>query len=543
MGFGKRIVFRGRNVGADDVERIQHIVDRHHEESRQDIAQRVSRRFGWREPGGKWAVSSCRLLLARLERRALITLPAPRRKGNFFERRRAAGESAQDAELLEGTGSAAELVEVDAPLEVRPVLPDERHAWRQDMARWHYLGDCNLVGESLRYVAMVGRRPVARLGWAAAALHNRPRDQYLGWDREQKARRLHLVVNNVRFLMLPAAARAGVRASQVLAANLRRLGNDWQMAHGHRVLLAETFVDSARFRGTCYRASNWLYVGETQGFSRRGMRYAPNGCPKVVFVYPLQRQARHWLCAAQSWVDHRSGGGGGEMLKVDRIALAGEDGLLALLAGIVDPRKARGVRHPLLTVLAISVCGILCGARSFAAIAQWAMELPPEQLQRFGSKRRRPPSEPTIRRVLQSIEAKAVDDRLGRWTLQRGLSAGQALAIDGKAMRGSGDDEHKPFHLVSAVVHGTGLVVAQHRVDDKTNEITSVEPLFEGLDITDAVVSGDAIFTQQSIARFLVEQKHADYLLMLKDNQPTLRSEIESLPREAFSPAGALHRR
>jgi predicted transposase YbfD/YdcC len=85
--------------------------------------------------------------------------------------------------------------------------------------------------------------------------------------------------------------------------------------------------------------------------------------------------------------------------------------------------------------------------------------------------------------------------------------------------------------------------VAQHRVDDKTNEITSVEPLFEGLDITDAVVSGDAIFTQQAIARFLVEEKHADYLFMLKDNQPTLRSEIESLPREAFSPSGALHRR
>jgi hypothetical protein len=454
-----------------------------------------------------------------------------------------AAESVPDAELLEGTGAAAELVEVDAPLEVRPVLPGERNAWRQDMARWHYLGDCNLVGESLCYVALVGPRPVARLGWAAAALHNGPRDQYLGWDREQKARRLHLVVNNVRFLMLPAAARAGVRASQVLAANVRRLGNDWQMAHGHRVLLAETFVDSARFRGTCYRASNWRYLGQTQGFSRRGMRYAPNGCPKSVLVYPLQRQARQWLCAAESWGDHRGGGGGVEMLNVDRIALAGEEGLLALLAGVVDPRKRRGVRHPLLTVLAISVCGILCGARSFAAIAQWAMELTPEQWPRFGSKRRRPPSEPTIRRVLQSVEAKAVDERLGRWTFHHGVLAGQALAIDGKALRGSGDDAHKPFHLVSAVVHGSGLVVAQHRVDDKTNEITSVAPLFEGLDITDAVVSGAAIFTQQTIARFLVEETHADYLFMLKDNQPTLRSEIESLPREAFSPSRALHRR
>lgn len=543
VGFGKRIVFRGRDFGADNVERIQGIVDRHREETRQDIARRVSRIFGWREPSGKWAVSSCRLLLARLERRGAITLPAPRRRGNFFERRRAATESAGDAAALVVAGATPGVWEVGAPLEVRPILPVERGAWRRDMARWHYLGDCNLIGESLRYVALVGTHPIAWLGWAAAALRNGPRDQYIGWDREQKARRLHLVVNNVRFVMLPHGAREGVRASQVLAANLRRLGADWQAAHGHRLLLAETFVDSGRFRGTCYRASNWLYLGETQGFSRRGMRYAPNGCPKSVFVYPLARQARQWLCAAQSWVDQRGGGGGVEMLNVDRIPLASEDGLLTLLAGVIDPRKPRGVRHPLLTVLAISVCGILCGARSFAAIAQWALELTPQQLQRFGSKRRRPPSEPTIRRVLQSVEATAVDERLGRWTFKHGVLAGQAMAMDGKTMRGSGDDEHKPFHLVSAVVHGSGLVVAQHRVDDKTNEITSVEPLFEGLDITDAVVSGDAIFTQQAIARFLVEEKHADYLFMLKDNQPTLRSEIESLPREAFSPSRALHRR
>ena len=107
----------------------------------------------------------------KLERRALIRLPAPRRKGNFCERRRATAESVRDAGLLAETDAAAELVEVDAALEVRPVLPGERHAWRQDMARWHYLGDCNLVGESLRYVALVGTRAVARLGWAAAALY------------------------------------------------------------------------------------------------------------------------------------------------------------------------------------------------------------------------------------------------------------------------------------------------------------------------------------------------------------------------------------
>jgi len=324
VGVRTRIVFRGRDLGEDDFQRIRGVVDRHAEETRQDIAQRVSRLFGWREPSGRWAVSSCRLLLARMERRGLITLPTRRRKGNFYDRRRVAAEMDRDvAPAVVADGAMAERADVGAQLEVRPILPAERLAWRRDMARWHYLGDSNLVGESLRYVALVGTQAVAWLGWASAALRNGPRDQYIGWDRERKARRLHLVANNARFLMLAGAGVAGVRASQVLAANLRRLSGDWQTAYGHPVLLAETFVDSGRFRGTCYRARNWLDRGETQGFSRRGMHYAPNGCPKSVFVYPLTRRACQWLCAPETWVAHGGGRGEAGMLNVDRIALMG----------------------------------------------------------------------------------------------------------------------------------------------------------------------------------------------------------------------------
>ena len=141
VGLGKRIVFRGRDLRADDVERIQGLVDRHPQETRQDIARRVSRIFGWREPSGKWAVSACRLLLARLERRGAIRLPAPHRRGNFFERRRAATQSADDAAALVVMGATPGVLEGGAPLEVRPILPVERGAWRRDMARWHYLGD------------------------------------------------------------------------------------------------------------------------------------------------------------------------------------------------------------------------------------------------------------------------------------------------------------------------------------------------------------------------------------------------------------------
>jgi hypothetical protein len=128
----------------------------------------------------------------------------------------------------------------------------------------------------------MGDELVALLGWAAAALHNGPRDRYLGWDADTKARRLCLVANNVRFLILPRGRRN--LASQILAANLRRLNRDWQAVYGHSVYMAETFVDVARFKGTCYRASNWIYLGQTRGFSRRGASYQPNARPKAVFV-------------------------------------------------------------------------------------------------------------------------------------------------------------------------------------------------------------------------------------------------------------------
>jgi len=115
---------------------------------------------------------------------------------------------------------------------------------------------------------------------------------------------------------------------------------------------------------------------------------------------------------------------------------------------------------------------------------------------------------------------------------------GKGLAIDGKTVRGSQDGDQPAVHLVGAVVHGEGLVVAQTRVPDKTNEITSVEPLLQTLDIEGAVVTGDAIFAQKLIASYLVEQKRADYLFTVKDNQPTLRSDIETLGLEAFPPSG-----
>jgi len=225
-------------------------------------------------------------------------------------------------------------------------------------------------------------------------------------------------------------------------------------------------------------------------------------------------------------------------LNVNALPLEGQGGLLDVLNELSDPRKPRGKRHSFRSVLGISVCAVLSGMRSFKAIAQWAGELPRGTLRRFGCFRAKAPSEPTIRRVLQASDVEEVDERVGQWVaIQKGVT-GNAICLDGKTVRGSRDGDQKACHLLSAVVQEQGVVVAQKRVDKKTNETKVVEPLLENLDIEDRVVTADALHTQRAEAEYLVEQKKADYMFTVKDNQPTLRRHLESQDWESFFPSG-----
>jgi hypothetical protein len=420
---------------------------------------------------------------------------------------------------------------------VRPILPSEQTVWRYWIDREHYLGWRRMVGESIGYVAFWEDRAVALLGWASGTLHNAVRDRFIGWDEATKRRRLYLVVSNVRFLILPDA-QGRFLASRILAANLSRLNRDWQERYDHPVWLAETFVDPARFRGTCYRASNWRELGSTRGWSRSGFRYEWHDRPKRVFVYPLIRRAVERLRGELPDIARVERKEVPAMLDVERLPLHGAGGLFEVLGEVTDPRKRRGIRHAVVSVLALGVCAKLCGARSIDAIAQWAEDLPPETLRRFGCRRGRAPSEPTFRRLFGKLNPGELDRRLGSWLARQAQLEGKAVAIDGKTVRGSHDKETAAVHLVGAVVHEEGVVVAQTRVADKRNEITSVEPLLRSLDIEGAVVTGDAIFTQKNIARYVVEEKKADFLFTVKDNQPTLKQDIEDLHLEAFPPSG-----
>ncbi len=417
-------------------------------------------------------------------------------------------------------------------LSVRPISKEELSQWNRYMEEYHYLGLKWIGGKSLRYVAILEGRWVALLGWGSAAKNCGVRERYIGWSGEKKYKRLKYIVNNMRFLVLPWITQKNL-ASKVLSLNLKRLSTDFEQVYGHPVFLAETFVDESRYRGICYKAANWIHVGYTTGYSRSNTRYYHHGHVKAVYVYSLCKKAREILSGVL--VPHDSC-----LIKYKRRVELMIDFPIEKLSSwiedyLCDPRSRHGKRHPLHVVICVCVCAVLCGCRSYRGIGDWSHSLSREELKRFGSNRETPPSEPTIRRVLQGIDADKFDQVIGEWLLEQqvfksgtGLN-GCAIAIDGKTVRGSHNGNQKAIHLLGAVIHKEGVVIAQERVDEKTNEIKHVKPLLEKIDIKGVVVTADALHTQKEIANFLVKEKKADYLFTVKGNQPALLQDIKSI--------------
>lgn len=421
-------------------------------------------------------------------------------------------------------------------LTVRPIHPTEIARWNRLMSAHHYLGFRTLVGESLKYVACVDEEWVALLGFASGAFMCRPRDQWIGWSREQQWQRTRYLANNARFLILPAVHIPNL-ASKVLSLTARRLSTDWMAVHGHTIVAVETFVDPARFQGTAYRAAGWMRLGQSLGFARSAGRYVHHGHPKDYWIYPLRRDASTVLTAPFLSPDLEAK----TMTMVDFNAAnwVGPQGLRERLQHIVDSRHRRGIRHAQDVVLVLACAAVLAGQRNFIAMSDWIHDLRPEQRERFGCRRwgnnYRVPSEPTIRRTLQQVDTVALDEALSGWLAEQTL-ANLAVAVDGKTLRGSGHGDTRPVHLLSALVHQDGSVIGQVAVGEKTNEIPKIKDLLDPLDITDAVITADALHTQTETARYLVEDKHAHYVMEVKRNQPSLHDAIATLEDDDFSP-------
>jgi hypothetical protein len=214
--------------------------------------------------------------------------------------------------------------------------------------------------------------------------------------------------------------------------------------------------------------------------------------------------------------------------------------LLVALSRVPDPRNSRGVRHRLVTVLAAAVCAVLAGARSYVGIAEWAHDLPVSVRVRLGIGRRAP-SESTFRRILQTVDAHALDTAVSSWLVERsglGREANQALraiAVDSKTARGSRAPDQPARHLFAAFKHASGVVLGQTEVDDKSNEITAFAPLLDRIDLTGTVITADALHTQDRHATYL-HQRGGHYVFIVKNNRPKLRTQLAGLPWRDIRP-------
>ena len=283
--------YRGREVTDAEVAFIREMIAAHPSFSRRRLSQELCRAWNWVQPNGHPREMVCRGLMLALHRGGQIALPPPtcRPLNPLAERSRPAVVEVDRRPLQ---GSLASL----GPLRVEQVRRTAQEGlFNSLLEQHHYLGYTQPVGEQLKYLVFAGERLVACLAWSSAPRHLGPRDRFLGWSAEARRKNLHLIASNLRFLVLPWVQVPHL-ASHLLGRMARQLSGDWERVYGHGLYFVETFVDSERFRGTCYRAANWIVLGQTTGRGKDDQTHRVNRSLKEVWGYPLNRDFRRRLC-------------------------------------------------------------------------------------------------------------------------------------------------------------------------------------------------------------------------------------------------------
>jgi hypothetical protein len=428
-------------------------------------------------------------------------------------------------------------------VQVRLVQTNEIPRFQSLLEEHHYLGGVKPVGERIYHVATdASDQWLGLLLFSAPAKHLKHRDRWIGWSEVQRHRRLSLLTNNSRFLLLPQSSVPNL-GSKVLRLSLERLSRDWQTRYGHPILLVETFVDPQRFSGAVYRANSWIELGQTDGWGRcRREYYVKHDQPKLLFVRELDCRARRSLQAEQlkpalAVVEQKVPPQCQQTVKQIRT-------IHDYWRGVKDHR-ARVESYPLSALLTIVLMAMLCGApRGQKDLAKFARGLSQPQRRALGIRRNRQgrypvPSQPTFCRVLQQVDARQLEKAALeiQQKLRGPVPADELIILDGKEPRhGSGAS------VLSAISAPSEHYLGSAVVDQKTNEIPVARRLFERLDLNGRFVCLDALHTQTQTAQALVMEHGADYLFTVKDNQPSLREQIKKLvpaPEAGFPPGSS----
>ena len=285
-------VLQGRRIGAAELQQVRQLLGSHPEWSRYRLSRELCSLWNWRAPNGQIQDMAARTLLLKLEQRGHLTLPAKRWPSPNRMLHKQARPVAHAAEPIHD--SLAQLT----PVEVIELSqrPEQLPLYEWLLHAYHYLSYTGTVGLNLKYLVRDRQeRPLGCLLFGSAAWKCAPRDQFIGWSSVARQRHLQAVTNNTRFVLLPWVRVPGL-ASHVLGHVLRRLRRDWWGKYARPLELVETFVDTSRFPGACYRAANWIKVGQTTGRTRQDRDRQMQVPPKAVWIYPLNSQFRSRLC-------------------------------------------------------------------------------------------------------------------------------------------------------------------------------------------------------------------------------------------------------
>jgi hypothetical protein len=282
--------YRGRVVTAEDIVFIRQLIAQHPDASRRRLSAKLCEAWEWKQANGALRDMVCRGLLLMLHRAGEIELPPVRQVSlnPFVERER------PEPVLIDATPITGALGELQ-PIELQQVRRSgDEPLFNSLMEQYHYLGYEQPVGEHLKYLAWAQGRPVACLAWSSAPRHLGSRDRFIGWNADARRRNIHFLAYNTRFLILPWV-RVPHLASHLLGKMTQALSGGWERMYGHPIYFAETFIDPGRFRGTCYRAANWVLLGYTTGRGKNDHTNKPNRPIKEVLGLPLVPRFRELL--------------------------------------------------------------------------------------------------------------------------------------------------------------------------------------------------------------------------------------------------------
>lgn len=399
---------------------------------------------------------------------------------------------------------------------IRLIATDELSAWNARVDEKHYLSS-TLVGPTLRYVAEVDGDWVGLMSFGQGSYHLHDRDSFIGWTDVQRGRRLGLLAQNTRFVLLHERGQYPNLASRIISMVNKRLSADWQEKFGSPVVAVETFVDPEYFQGTCYQASGWQRLGETAGYSRsRKDFYQEHNRPKELWFKVLDRRGFRSLSSKR--LPERLKPYETEWRACPFNAPALES-LFKLFSGVPEHRNVKGRRYRLDTVLSIITLATLCGYSGHRAIASFAAKLTQSQRRRLRCYRNKhtreyqAPKDTCIREILYHLDAEAVENVVAQWMEGLDETELRSIAIDGKTLKGTAKrnaqgEKKDALHLVSAVTHHNARFLAQEAVQDKSNEIPAVRKLLERFaHLNGVTVTTDAMHCLDETARLIVQKK------------------------------------